>query len=341
MEIRKRHVAVGILTWVAIFGVFILLAGPTKFVNLLTDFSRARIAAILFMKALGTIGMGLVLYTVSRGAGLDVAPVESIFLNMTITLAKNFIPLGQASGIPAGGMIMSRWTGQSFEKSVAALSTKELVGFVPGILVMFFGGTYIVLWDAAIPDQIKSFVAAFTVSIAAFIVAMILIYRNPGFAKRLIHWFVSTLNRGVVYLPKVSKVEEDEIQRRVDSFSTSLEKISSNKPVIVLAASLRTFATITQGLLLWLALEGVGVALSPVLAVFIIPVSLLASAIPTPGGSGGIEGAQILLILALSGGGKAPIITAVVVSRGVVYWTPIILGSLTLAGIQVRRWWLS
>lgn len=341
MEIRSRHVAFGILSWVAIFGVLILLAGPTEFVEEMSKLSQTRVAGILAMNALGTVSMGLVLYTVSRGAGLNVSPVESIFLNTTVNLANNFTPFGQASGLPAGGVIMSRWTGQSFEKSVAALSTKELVGFTPGILVMLFGGSYIVLYDAAIPNQTRSLVAIFTVSIAAFVAVLGLVYRNPDPARRLIHRFIAALNRALVHIPRVSKVEEAEIQRRVDNFSESVEDISSNKPVVIAAATLTTIATITQGVLLWIALGGVGVGISLSVTVFIVPVSLLASAIPTPGGSGGIEGAQILLVFATTGGSRAAIITGVVITRGLVYWTPIIVGSLTLTGIQFKKWWLS
>ncbi|MFC7072165.1 YbhN family protein [Halovenus rubra] len=341
MEIRRRHVAAGVLTWVAVFAVFILLAGPTEFVDAATNLSQARLAGILVMNALGTISMGLTLYTVSRGAGLNVSPIESVFLNTTVNLANNFTPFGQASGLPAGGVIMSRWTGQSFEKSVAALSTKELVGFTPGILIMLFGGSYIALFDATIPERIRSPVTVFTVSIAAFVLVLALIYRNPDPAHRVIHWVVTKLNHGIGYVPRLSKVEEDEIQRRVDGFSDSIEEISTNKPVVIVAATLTTFATVTQGVLLWIALGGVNVDISLALVVFIVPVSLLASAIPTPGGSGGIEAAQIGLIFAMTGGQRATIITAVVITRGIIYWTPIAVGSLTLAGIQFKKWWLA
>lgn len=341
MEISRRHVAVGVLAWVAIYSVFILVAGPTEFIDEASKLSQSRLAAILFVNALGTTCMGLVLFTVSWGAGLNVSPIESIFLNTTVNLANNFTPFGQASGLPAGGVVMSRWTGQSFEKSVAALSTKELVGFTPGILVMLFGGGYITLYDATIPDQTRSLVAAFTVSIAAFVVVIGLIYWNPDPAKRIIHRLVSTLNRGLVYLPGISKVDQAEIRERVDSFSESVEQISTNKPVVVIAAALTTAATVTQGILLWLALGGVGLDVSLAVVIFIVPVSLLASAVPTPGGSGGIEGAQILLLLAATGGGRAAVITAVVLTRGLVYWTPITVGSLTLTGIQLKKRWLS
>jgi uncharacterized protein (TIRG00374 family) len=341
MEIRRRHVVFGVLTWIGIYSVFILLAGPTEFVDEASELSQRRLAAILLVNVLGTISMGLVLYTVSRGAGLKVSPIESIFLNTTVNLANNFTPFGQASGLPAGGVVMSRWTGESFEKSVAALSTKELVGFTPGVLVMLFGGSYIVLYDATIPSQLRSLVAVFTVSIAFFLVVVGLVYRNPDPAKRIIRRFITTLNRGLVYLPGFSGIDEAEIQRRVEGFSGSVEKISTNRPVVFAAATLTTTATVTQGVLLWLALGGVGVSISLALVVFIVPVSLLASAIPTPGGSGGIEGAQILLLLGITGGDRATVITAVVVTRGLVYWTPIIVGSLTLTGIQFKKWWLS
>ena len=341
MEIRRRHVLFGVLTWVAIFGVFIVLAGPTEFIRLTSELSRSRLAGILGMNALGTISMGLVLYTVSRGAGLNLTPVESIFLNTTVNLANNFTPFGQASGLPAGGLIMSRWTGQSFEKSVAALSMKELVGFTPGILVMLLGGIYIVIYDATIPERIRSVIAIFTVSIALFVLALALVYRNPDPARGVIHWVVSTLNRGLAYVPRISKLDESEIQERVDSFSGSMDRISSNKPVVLVACTLTTFATVTQGVLLWLAFGGVGVSISLALTVFIVPVSLLASAIPSPGGSGGIEAAQILLVFGVTGADRAAIITAVVLTRGLVYWTPIVVGSLTLTGIQFKKWWLS
>jgi len=341
MEIRSRHVIIGVITWGAIFGAFILLAGPTEFIEEASELSDRRLAAILLVNALGTISMGLVLYTVSRGAGLNVSPIESIFLNTTVNLANNFTPFGQASGLPAGGVIMSRWTGQSFEKSVAALSTKEVVGFTPGILVMLFGGLYIVLYDAAIPDQIRTLVAVFTVSIALFVVVVALVYRNPDPAKRAIRWFISKLNRALAYLPRISPLDRDEIEKRVDNFSGAVEQISTNRPIVVAAATLTTFATVTQGILLWLALGGVGVSSSLALIVFIVPISLLASAIPTPGGSGGIEGAQILLVFAMTGGTRAEVITAVVVTRGLVYWTPIVVGTLTLTGIQFKKRWLS
>lgn len=341
MELRRRHVVAGILAWVAVFGAFVLLAGPTDFVDAATGISRPRLAAMLAMKAVGTVLMGLVLYTVSRGAGLDVSPVETIFLNATVTLAKRFSPFGQASGVPIGGVIISRWTGQSFEKSAAAVSMKELVGFTPGILVFLVGGSYVVAFQQSIPAQIRSAVFLFTLGVLALVTAGAAVYRRPEAAKRIMHALFGGLNRGFGALPLVSKIDEAEVESRVDAFIEAIAMVTSDRSVVAVACGLRTAAVITQGVLLWLTLGGVGVSVPLALTILIIPVSLLAAGLPLPGGTGGVEAGQVLFLLAVVGGNEAAIITAVTISRGIIYWSPIVIGSLTLGGIGLKRRWLA
>lgn len=341
MEFRRRHVVVGVLAWLTMFLIFLFLAGPTDFVDAATGISPARLATMLAMKALGDILMGLVLYTVARGVGLDLSAVETIFLNATVTLAKRFSPFGQASGVPIGGVIISRWTGDSFEESVAAVSMKELVGFTPGIIVFLFGGGYIVLYGRSIPAEVRSVVSVFTIGVLFMLTVGTAVYARPEAAKRAIHRIFGGLNRGLVYLPLVSKIDEAEVESRVDTFLASIGKITSNKRIVAVACSLRMAAVITQGILLWVTLGGVGVSVPLALIIFIIPVSLLAAGLPTPGGTGGVEGVQILFLLAAVSGSEAAIITAVTISRGIIYWSPIVIGSLTLGGIGVKRRWLS
>jgi uncharacterized protein (TIRG00374 family) len=337
MEFNRRHAVAGVLVWVAVFVLFVALAGPRDFVDAVTAISQPRFAAMMALNALGTVCMGLTLYVVARGAGLTVSPVESIFLNATVSLMKRFTPLGQASGVPAGGAIISWWTKQPFERSVAAMSMKEVVAFVPGILVFLFGGTYIVFTDKPVPTRLRSLAAIFSLGVAGFVIAVVLVYRNPAAAREAIYRAVSSLNRGIAQVPRVPELDATEIQDRVDGFSESVEQIASNRWTVTVACALATTAVLTQGALLWVALAGVGVETALAVTIFVVPVSLLASAVPLPGGGGGIEGTQVLLLLAMVDGHEAQIVTAVAVSRGLVFWTPVIVGALTLTGIQVRR----
>jgi len=337
MELDRRHAAVAVLAWVVVYGVFIVLAGPTEFVDVATNISGPRLAVMMALNLLGTLVMGLVLYTVGRRVGLGISAGESILLNATIGLASNLTPFGQASGLPIGGAIISRWTGERFERGRAALSMKEVAGFAPAILVFIFGGAYIALYDPTVPSQVRSLVGTFSIGVALLVVVAVAIYRNPDTAQRLIQRVVTTLNRGLVYIPRVSKLDETEVRGRVDSFGASVGEVTSDPLTLVVAGTLTTSRVVIQGLLLWVTLAGVGVSVPLAVTVFVIPVSLLASALPLPGGSGGVEGTQILLLLGMAGGSETAIIAGVAVSRGLVFWTPIVAGSLTLAGLQVKR----
>lgn len=336
MGLNGRHAALAVVAWVAVFGVFVVLAGPTEFVDEATSISGPRLAVMLGLNALGSISMGLALYAVAHRVGLDVSAVESIFMNTTVGLANNLTPFGQASGLPAGGLLVSRWTGDTFERALATLSMKELVGFTPAIVVFLCGGSYIALSDRAVPPALRSVVAVFTLGVAVLVVLVVLVYRHPERAQTLIERVVWALNRGLARVPRLSRVDEAELQRRVDSFLGSVRDVTSDRRTVAAGATLTTAAVVTQGTLLWVTLGGVDVSIPLAVAVFIVPVSLLASALPLPGGSGGVEGAQILLVLGMAGGNEAAIIAAVTVSRGLVFWTPIVVGSLTLAGLQVR-----
>ena len=337
MQLDRRHAVAAVLAWVAVYGVFILLAGPTEFVDVATNISGPRLIVMMALNLLGTLVMGMVLYTVGRKIGLGISPGESILLNATIGLASNLTPLGQASGLPIGGAIISRWTGERFEKGLAALSIKEVAGFTPAILVFIFGGAYIALYDPTVPLQVRSLIGAFSVGVTLLVVVAVTIYRNPDTTQRLIQRAVTTLNRGLVYLPWISKLDEAEVHGRVDSFVASVSDVTSDPLTLAVAGTLTTGRVVIQGVLLWVTLVGVGVSVPLAVTVFVIPVSLLASALPLPGGSGGVEGTQILLLLGMAGGSETGIIAGVAVSRGLVFWTPIVAGSLTLVGIQVKR----
>jgi uncharacterized protein (TIRG00374 family) len=338
VELNRRHIAVGILAWVAVFSIFVILANPAEFIDAATDLSRPRLGAMIGLKLAGTILMGLVLHTVARGVGLSVWPVESIFLNATIGMAKKLTPLGQASGLPLGGLIVSQWTGKPFEEGMAAVSMKEIVGFAPSILVFLVGGSYIVVSEPAVSNSVRSVVGVFTLGVAGFVVAAALVYRNPDTARDTLQRAAATLNRGLARLPWVPEIDEEDVRQRVETFSDSMQTVSSDLRTVAVASALRTTATVTQGALLWTTLGGVGVDISLALAVFVVPVSLLAVGVPLPGGTGGVESAQILLILGIAGGNESAIITGVVVSRGLVFWMPVLLGSLTITGIQVKKY---
>jgi uncharacterized protein (TIRG00374 family) len=336
--LSKRKAAIGVGFWVLIFGAFVTLAGVGDFVDRLTAISSFEIALLLATVAAGTLAMGLCFYVIARSLDLGLGLIESIFLNTSIGLAHNLTPFGQAGGEPIAAAIVSQRSDRPYEECLAALSAKDIVSFVPAILVFTFGGGYIVLFERSVPEQLRPLFAAFTAVVVIAVTTFFAIRRYPTVTRATLHRLVGGLNRVVSHLPYITGFDEDEIEHRIHNFSDSMGQVAADRPTVVLSSAFATTAFVLQGYLLWLALQAVGVDIPVILAVFIVPVSLLASGLPLPGGSGGVESVQVLLILATTAGAAtAPTITAVVLSRGLVFWTPIVLGSLTLATVQAQE----
>ena len=335
--ISRRQAAIGVVFWVLIFGAFVALAGVGEFLDTIGQLSTSRIGAMLGVNGVGTVAMGLALYVIARDVGLGFSAIESIFLNTTVGLAHNLTPFGQAGGIPVAGAILSRRTDRPYEECLAALSAKDIVGFVPAVLVFIIGGGYLAVFGQTLPSQARPLLAAFAVVVVLVVSVVVLIYRYPDPAYRMLGRLVTWVNRTVARVPLIPSLEEAAVRERLENFSQTIGSVASHPPTVVAASAMTTTAVTSQGILLWLTLGGVGVELSPVLAVFIVPVSLLASGLPLPGGSGGVEGLQVLLVVGVSGAAASTVITAVIVSRGLVYWTPIVVGSATLVSIELKQ----
>ncbi|MEF8812277.1 MAG: lysylphosphatidylglycerol synthase transmembrane domain-containing protein [Halovenus sp.] len=333
----KRQVILGILIWLLIFGVFVVLAGIGDFVETLSTISRDELAVMLAAVAVGVVSMGSCLYVLVRSLGLGLSLFEAVFLNTAVSLAHNLTPFGQAGGVPIGAAILSTRSDSNYEEFFAALSMKDLVSFVPAILVFVIGGSYILLYEQSVPDRLRPLFGIFAFMVVLICGTVLLVRQYSEVAHRLLGRLVGWVNRTIARLPFVPTLDSEELQTRLDNFSASIGEIASDRKTVVLASSLATTAFLAQGTLLWLTLGAVGVEVPWTLAVFIVPVSLLASGLPLPGGSGGVESVQILTLLAVASPDSTSTITAVVLSRGLVFWTPIVLGSLTLLTLNVQK----
>ena len=335
--LSKRQVVIGVTLWLAVFGVFVVLAGPEDFLDNLDKISYSELAVMLGAVGVGVVAMGSTLYVIGRNIGLGLSVIESIFLNTAVSLAHNLTPFGQAGGIPLGAAILSTRSTSRYEECLAALSLKDIVSFVPAILVFVLGGPYLILYEQSIPERLRPLFAAFTLMVVLVVGLVLAVHRNSARAHRILQRIAAGVNRTVARFPYVPAVDSDELEQRLDEFSDSLGAVASDRPTVVLASALATTAFVAQGTLLWLTLGAIGIDIPIALAVFVVPVSLLASGLPLPGGSGGVEGVQILVLTVIAGTGLQSTTTAVIVSRGLVFWTPIVLGSFTLTALGIQR----
>jgi uncharacterized protein (TIRG00374 family) len=335
--LSKKQATTAISLWLLVFGAFVILTGPDEFRGNIDAISADELAVMLGAVGAGVVSMGLCLYVLARNLDLGISAVESVFLNAAVSLAHNLTPLGQAGGIPVGAAIVSMRSTSGYERILAALSMKDIVSFVPAILVFVFVGPYLLVAERSIPGPIRPFLAAFSVFVVLVCALAFAVHRNSGTAHRLLQRVAAAVNRTVARLPYVPALDADELEGRLDEFSDSLGDLASDRPTVVLASAGATGSFLAQGTLVWLTFAAIGAEIPLALAIFSVPVSLLASGLPLPGGTGGVEAIQITVITVFVGVGTGSATTAVVLSRGLVYWTPIVLGALTLLVLNIEK----
>ena len=332
--LSKRQVTFGVLVWLVVIGAFVFLSGPDNFVESLDRIDTRELAVMLVAVAAGVVAMGLCFYVLARNVGLGFSAIEAIFLNAAVSLVHNLTPFGQAGGVPIGAALISTRSDSNYEECLAALSMKDIVSFVPAILVFVFGGAYIAVYTPSIPGALRPIVAAFALMVVLVCAVVFAVYRYSETAKRVLKRIAGGLNRVLARLPLVPELDPEELHSRLDRFADSIGDIATHRKTVVLSSAFATSSFLAQGTLLWLTLQAVDIQVPLALAIFIVPVSLLASGLPLPGGTGGVEAVQILTILAVASPGESSTTAAVVLSRGLVFWTPIVLGSLTLLTLK-------
>jgi uncharacterized protein (TIRG00374 family) len=335
--LSRKQAASGVLLWLLVFAVFVALTGLGDFVDTVARITPTEFLIIFFAVAVGLVAMGTCLYIFARSLDLGLSPVESIFLNTSVNLAHNLTPFAQAGGAPIGAAILSKRAKGQYEECLAAISAKDIVSFVPAILVFVFGSLYIAVFEQSVPDPVRPLLGAFALFVVGIVGAVVGVRLYPAVTRDALHRLVGGANRLIAWLPLLPSLDESEVEHRVENFADSIGDVAADRSSVVLASAMATTSFLAQGTLLWLTLGAVGLEVSFALAVFAVPLSLLASGLPLPGGSGGVESVQILFLGAMTAVEPAATIPAVVLSRGLVYWTPIVVGSLTLFGLQIQN----
>lgn len=328
---------IGAIVAVVVFTVLISLVGIGAFVRAVGDIPPP-LVGLLFLTALaGIASMGSSFYAVSDSLDLGFSPLEAISMFTTINLAHNLTPFAQAGGEPVGAMILSQRSGRPYETCLAAISAFDVINFVPAVLIFVTGSLYIAVFSPQLPSELRPIIGAFGIFVLTVSLIIILIYRWPMRTRRGLERTTGGFYKLVARLWPSHLPGLHSVVSQLRGYTDSLGVVANDHRTIVTSASFATAAFTAQGIVLWLALNALEVHLSVVIAVVIIPISLVASVIPLPGGGGGVEAVQVTLIIALTRDTLGNILTAVVLSRGIVFWLPVLLGMIVLGRMRLGK----
>ena len=255
---------------------------------------------------------------------LGVAGIEESFWRLVVTyyaatFANYVTPLGQAGGEPFIAYVLSRDTEASYQDSLASVVTADLLNLFP--FVTFSGvGFAALLYGSELPEAVEPLAGGLVVlSVGVPLVTAI----GWRFRDRLRS---ALLGLSAPIVDRVPLLSLDGLRDRIHETEAAFERIARDRRALAKALSVSYVGWVFFALPLYFSAQAVGAQLPLVLVFFIVPASTLAGLVPSPGGSGAVETALVVLVVALTAVGQTDAAVIAILYRVASYLFALVLG---------------
>lgn len=324
------RVGLGLSSALLAIGFIIWFVGVEEFLNTAGNADPTfSLISVLFASMWLVMWSGA-FYVVANSLDIDMSMFGSFRTYATVMFANNVTPFAHLGGEPVAAGFISKVVENDYEKCLGALSSVSVVHFVPSLLFFTGGFGYMFITGNSIPDSLDGLVVAFLILTVAIVVAGLIVYKFRERTKSSVSGFIFRLLSVLGRLPKFPEYEREEIDKIVDGYFSSFAEVGANKRVVALAVLLSTTGVFCQALGLWFALQAVGVDIRLVIPIIAFPIAGLASALPLPGGAGGIEAVLISIIVAFTSATVPGATAGVILVRTAIFWLPVTVGSINI-----------
>jgi len=255
---------------------------------------------------------------------LGVAGIEESFSKLVVTyyaatFANYVTPLGQAGGEPFIAYVLSRDTEASYQDSLASVVTADLLNLFP--FVTFSGvGFAALLYGSSLPEAVEPLAGGLVVlSVGVPLITAV----GWRFRDRLRGALLRLLAPVVDRAPVVSL---GGLRERIHETEAAFERIARDRRALAKALSVSYVGWVFFALPLYFAAQAIGAELSVLLVFFIVPASTLAGLVPSPGGSGAVETALVVLVVAMTAIGRTDAAVIAILYRVASYLFALLLG---------------
>ena len=290
------------------------------------EVSQALAGADLAWVALGCLSTALCLASwgkawqvVLRVVGIEVPYRRLVVTYFAATFANYVTPLGQAGGEPFIAYVLSRDTDAGYEESLASVVTADLLNLLP-----FFSfaavGLGVLLTRPSLPAGTRP-LALGLFGMAVGVPAL----TGAGWVWR------ERVRSGVLRLvapvaKRTDRVSVAGAAERIDDLYAAFGRVAQDPRALVQAVGFAYVGWVFFAFPLYCAGQALGVEISPLTVLFVVPASTLAGMVPTPGGLGGVEAALVALLVAVAVESAAVALAVALVYRVVSYWFALAVG---------------
>jgi uncharacterized protein (TIRG00374 family) len=325
---QHRRVLLGLLAAGAVVA-FVLAVLPqvAGFGTTLTRLRRGNKLWLLLgvgFEAMSLAGYIALLRTVFTCGGIRITWSASYQITLAGVVATKVV-----SAAGAGGLALTAWAmseaGMRPRAVARRITAFEILLYVVymGSLVIFGFGLRLGLFSGSAPFTLTVVPAGFAAGVIVLVLAFLFV---PDDIERRLRNLSRISSRGKRVLQRLSTIP----RTLRDGVQTAIALVRSRQLGLLGAVAYWGFDIAV----LWASFRAFGAAPRPAVVVLAYFVGQLASAIPLPGGIGGVEGGMIGAFLAFGVNGSTAIL-AVLAYRAVSFWLPTLPG--LFAYFQLRR----
>lgn len=337
---HRRDLAATLAGFAVAGGVLAVLAhlvGATD-VFLALEGTRLDLAALVAGAILAWLVLwGASLRAVLAGVGSRVSVGDAVLVNAGAAFANHVTPFGQAGGEPVAAWLLSDVSEAPYERSLAAMTSFDVVNVVPSITLAVLGlGYYSAV--TVLGSRLRSVAVGVAVAAVALPALGALVWRHrrqvEGAAVRVL---APAVRAGGRVLPCTAPPTSEVVADRVGRFVAGIESVAADRRRLTTALVFSTAGWVLQATALWLALRAVGASVPVYVPLFVVPLGSVANAMPTPGGLGGIETVQVALLTATTGVVAATLTAAVLLFSVGGFLLTTAVGAGAVAVIKLRH----
>jgi len=255
---------------------------------------------------------------------LRVAGIEESFSRLVVTyyaatFANYVTPLGQAGGEPFIAYVLSRDTDASYEDSLASVVTADLLNLFP--FVTFAGvGFAALLYQSSLPEAVEPLAGGLVaLSVGVPVVAAV----GWRFRKRLGR---VGLRLAAPLVRRTPVITLGGLRERVRETEAAFQRIARDRRALAEALAFSYVGWVFFAFPLYAVGQAVDAEIALLLVFFVVPASTLAGIVPSPGGSGAVEAALVVLVFALTALSTGQATAVALLYRVASYWFALLLG---------------
>ena len=329
--VRSRRaafrIALGLLVAIGIVVLLLVVVGIDDVIASLTAADPTVLVGVVAVALCWLASWGLSLYVGLRILGVPTSAPRAVLAFAGVAFANSVMPFAQLGGQPVAALFLSRTTRSDYETSLLATATVDALNLLPaGLFVLIGAGTL------ARSRSLDGEVGLAVASVVGLSVALPLLAYAAWRYRRAVgrhgRRTGSAVRRAVtVVLPARRLPSPEALRERLGRFFGGVGRLRSNPRSLALGFAFSLLGWVFFVSSFWLSLVAVGYRVPFGVVLLAVPTSMLAVALPSPGGLGGVEAMLVFLTVSLSGIDPAGALAAALVHRGATHLLPIVIGA--------------